>query len=299
MSLTKSAEHAKGNLSGLGAIVLWSALPPLIRLVSENIGQLIGAALMFSVASVLLILINGWTPVRKFSIRYLVVGCALFVSYEVGLAVALGLAQDRRQAIEVGLVNYLWPCFTLLLAVLSGQRQASFLLLIPGVLISLFGVGWILSEGGGFSFQLIVANASANPMSYGLALIGAFVWAVYCCVVKPLSQGKDATVLFFVATSIALWVKYLLSDYKLADVQPMAFLELVVAATIMALGYVGWSKGLLTGNLLFLAAVSYAAPVLSSLMGSIILNTTLQRYFWEGALLVTSGSLCCWWATRR
>ncbi|UVJ46379.1 hypothetical protein NVV94_13125 [Pseudomonas sp. LS1212] len=118
-------------------------------------------------------------------------------------------------------------------------------------------------------------------------------------VVKPLSKGTDATVLFFVATSVALWVKYFLSDYSLANVQPIAALELVVAATLMALGYIGWNRGLLTGNLLFLAAVSYSAPVLSSLMSIIILSTGLQIYFWQGAALVTFGSLCCWWATRR
>lgn len=299
MSVTMSTEHAKGNLFGFGAIVLWSAMPPLIRLVSENIGTLIGAALMFSVASVLLILINGWTPLKRFPIRYLVVGGILFVSYEVGLALALGLAQDRKQAIEIGLVNYLWPCFTLFLAVLLGQRRASFFMLIPGVLLSLFGVGWILSEGRGFSTGLIMASVAENPVGYGLALGGAVIWSVYCCVVKPLSKGTDATGLFFVATSVALWLKYFLGDYDFTGVQPKPALELVVAATIMALGYIGWNKGLLTGNLLFLAAVSYMAPVLSSLMSTFILNTELQIYFWQGAALVTFGSLCCWWATQR
>ena len=211
-----------------------------------------------------MILLNGWTPLRKFPCSYLMVGGILFVSYEMGLALALGFGQDRKQAIEVGLVNYLWPCFTLFLAVLLGQRNANFFLLVPGLLISLFGVGWILSEGRGFSIELIMANAAVNSLSYGLALVGAVIWAVYCCVVKHLSKGADATALFFIATSLALWVKYLLSDYSLVSMKPLALFELVGAAMIMALGYMGWDKGLSTGNLLFLAAVSYLAPVLSS-----------------------------------
>ena len=299
MPVTMNGEYAKGNMYGFGAILLWSAMPPLIRLVSEDIGPLIGAALMFSAASVLMILLNGWTPLKKFPCSYLIVGGILFVSYEVGLALALGFAQDRKQAIEVGLVNYLWPCFTLLLAVLLGQRNANFFLLVPGLLISLFGVGWILSEGRGFSIELIMANAAVNPLSYGLALAGAVIWAVYCCVVKRISKGTDATALFFIATSLALWVKYLLGDYSVVSIKPLALVELVGAAAIMALGYMGWNKGLSTGNLLFLAAVSYLAPVFSSLMSTIILSTVLQMYFWQGASLVTSGSLFCWWATRR
>jgi len=43
-SVTINGKHAKGNMYGFGAILLWSAMPPLIRLVSEDIGPLIGAA---------------------------------------------------------------------------------------------------------------------------------------------------------------------------------------------------------------------------------------------------------------
>ncbi|CAI8877335.1 hypothetical protein EMIT0P43_30127 [Pseudomonas jessenii] len=65
MPVTMSGEHAKGNMYGFGAILLWSAMPPLIRLVSEDIGPLIGAALMFSAASVLMILLNGWNAAKE------------------------------------------------------------------------------------------------------------------------------------------------------------------------------------------------------------------------------------------
>ena len=197
------------------------------------------------------------------------------------------------------MVNYLWPCFTLLLAVLLGQRNANFFLLIPGLLVSLFGGGWIFSEGRGLSIELIMANAAVNPLSYGLALTGAVVWAVYCCVVKRISKRADATALFFIATSLALWMKYLLSDYSVVSVRPLGLLELIGTATVMVLGYIGLDKGLSNGNLLFLAAVSYLAPVFFSLMSTVILSTSLQLYFWQGAILVTFGSLFCWRATRR
>jgi drug/metabolite transporter (DMT)-like permease len=106
-----------------------------------------------------------------------------------------------------------------------------------------------------------MANAAVNPLSYGLALTGAVVWAVYCCVVKRISKRADATALFFIATSLALWMKYLLSDYSVVSVRPLALLELIGTATVMVLGYIGLDKGLSNGNLLFLAAVSYLAPV--------------------------------------
>ena len=48
----------------------------------------------------------------------------LFVSYEICLALSVGLAGSRQQAIEVGMVNYLWPSLTILFAILfNGQKQ--------------------------------------------------------------------------------------------------------------------------------------------------------------------------------
>lgn len=50
-------------------------------------------------------------------------GSGLFVAYEVCLSLALGFASSRNQAIELGVVNYLWPCLTVLLAiVMNGQK---------------------------------------------------------------------------------------------------------------------------------------------------------------------------------
>lgn len=297
MLATQASDQTRGNLLGISAILFWSMVPSLIRLLSESFGAIGGAALMYSAATLLLICLVGWPSLRQFPLRYLLVGGALFVSYEMALALSLGYAQSRLQAIELGLLNYLWPCLTVLLSVLLGQQRAS-LWLVPGLLLSLVGVSWILSGGDGISPQRMLANASANPLSYGLALAGAFLWATYCCVAKPLAKDTDAIVPFFALTSLALWLKFLFSEESLS-LPPLADAGLVtVAAVVMALGYAAWNRALLRGNLLLLAAVSYATPVLASLLSSLILSTALSFSFWQGAALVTAGSLVCWWATR-
>lgn len=292
--------QTKGTLLGLAAIGLWSTAPSLIRLFSETAGAVAGATMIYTLASVMLVALRGWTPLRQYPRRYLLIGGALFAGYEVALALALGYAQDRTQAIEVGLLNYLWPCLTVALMVFSGRQRAT-VWLAPGLLLSLLGVAWILSGGESLSPEHIVANAARNPVSYGLAAGGAFLWATYCCAAKPLSQGTDAIVPFFVLTSVVLWVKFALSGAALPFSASSATAAglLCAAAAVMALGYASWNRALVHGNLTLLAAVSYTAPVLSSAFSAAILRSALTASFWQGAALVTAGSLCCWWATRK
>ncbi|MYM72033.1 aromatic amino acid DMT transporter YddG [Duganella sp. FT134W] len=293
--------QTKGTLLGLAAIGLWSTAPSLIRLFSETAGAVAGAAMIYTLASVMLVALRGWTPLRQYPRRYLLIGGALFAGYEVALALALGYAQDRTQAIEVGLLNYLWPCLMVALMVLGGRQRAT-VWLAPGLLLSLLGVAWILSGGEGLSLAHIVANAARNPVSYGLAAGGALLWATYCCAAKPLSQGTDAIVPFFVLTSAVLWVKFALGGATLLPFSVSSATAaglLCAAAAVMALGYASWNRALTHGNLALLAAASYAAPVLSSAFSAAILRTALTASFWQGAALVTAGSLCCWWATRK
>ena len=51
----------------------------------------------------------GFPRLGAFPRRYLIVGSALFVSYEICLSLSLGFAADRAQAIELGIVNICGP----------------------------------------------------------------------------------------------------------------------------------------------------------------------------------------------
>ncbi len=66
---------------------------------------------------------------RQIPRRYLLAGSALFVSYEICLALSPGYAASRQQAIEVGMVNYLWPSLTILFAILFNGQKSSWLVI--------------------------------------------------------------------------------------------------------------------------------------------------------------------------
>jgi drug/metabolite transporter (DMT)-like permease len=130
-------EHA-ATACGLVAIVLWSTAAGLIRSVSEIFGPLGGAAMIYSLGAVMLVGFLGRPHLRSTPKFYLVVGSALFVAYEVCLSLALGFASDRNQAIELGVVNYLWPCLTVLLAIIMNGQKARWII-VPGTALALFG----------------------------------------------------------------------------------------------------------------------------------------------------------------
>ena len=287
----------KATLLGLLAILLWSSVVGLIRSVSEGLGPIGGAAMIYSVSAVFLLLALRLPNLRQFPRAYLILGSLLFVSYEICLSLSLGYANTRLQAIEVGMINYLWPCFTVLMALAFNGQKAKWWLL-PGLLLSLFGIGWIMSGEGGWSPAQMLANVHSNPLSYSLAFAGAVIWAVYCNLTKKIAQGHNGVVLFITLTAVALWIKYAFSSESSMQFTLPVTLTWLCAGMAMGAGYAAWNVGILHGNMTLLATVSYFTPVLSAVFAALVLDTAMNASFWQGVVMVTLGSLICWRATR-
>lgn len=287
----------KATLTGLGAILLWSSIVGLIRSVTDLLGPTGGAAMMYSVASVFLLLSVGYTRPGEFPRRYLVWGSLLFVTYELCLALSIGYAGTARQAIEVGMVNYLWPTFTIVAAIVFNGQKSNFLI-VPGFLLSVAGICWVLGGEQGFDLAGTVANVRGNPLSYGLAFAGALIWAAYCTVTARIAQGKNGVTLFFILVSISLWIKYLLQGGGPMAFTSEAVIYLLLAAGAMGFGYGAWNVGILHGNVTILAGASYFIPVLSAALSSLLLRTPLSLAFWQGSAMVCGGAILCWLATR-
>lgn len=291
-------DKKKATLIGLLAIVLWSTMVGLIRSVSEGLGPVGGAAMIYTLSGLLCWLIVGFPSLRRFTPGYLIAGSVLFVSYEICLALSLGYASTRHQAIEVGMVNYLWPSLTIVFAILFNGQKSS-LWVVPGLLVALFGVSWVLGGEQGLHVDEIVSNILSNPLSYGLAFAGAFIWAAYCTVTRKYANGQNGITLFVLLTALTLWMKYLLSDQPEMTFSLQIVFKLLLCGMALGVGYASWNIGILHGNVSLLATVSYFTPVLSAALAAALLSAPLSFTFWQGALLVCAGSLLCWYATRN
>lgn len=291
-------ETKKATLIGLVAVLLWSSIVGLIRGVSEGLGATAGSAMMHTVASVILLFAVGFPNLRTFPRRYLLWGSLLFVAYELCLSLSIGYASNSREAVEVGMVNYLWPTFTLIAAILFNRHRAS-LLILPGFILSIAGVGWVLGGDQGFDIAEMLVNVKANPLSFGLAFAGALIWAAYCTVTAKIANGKNGVTLFFMLTSLTLWAKYAINGGGAMDFDLRTVIYVVLASGAIGFGYAAWNIGILRGNVTILAGASYFIPVFSSALAAKLLKSPLPFAFRQGAMMVCAGSILCWIATRQ
>lgn len=295
--MTPTAKRA--TLIGLLAILLWSTSVGLLRSIAEQFGAPGGAALIYTLSALFLCLAQGLPRISEMSPRYLLICGALFVSYEICLALSIGMADNRAQSLELGMINYLWPSLTILFARLI-NHQRSTLLLWPGLLLALTGVMQVLKGDGAWPPVQFWSNISANPQAYAMAFSAAIIWALYCNLTRRFSgNGSGSVALFFAATALVLWGQFILGDTPEIEVTLAGVLQLLFMGGLTAAAYSAWNHGILHGNLTLLATASYFTPVLSALLASLWLGLTPGISFWSGVIMVVVGSLLCWLATRR
>ncbi|RZI44175.1 drug/metabolite DMT transporter permease [Herbaspirillum sp. HC18] len=297
-SFASTSPARAGNAAGILAILLWSATIGLFRSIGEALGPVGGPAVIFTVSGVLVVLFAGIPSVRTIDRRYLLISGALFVAYEISLSLSIGYAHNRNQAMEVGMINYLWPSLTMLFAVLLRQQSASILLLAPGIALAFLGIVWVMKGNDPLSAARLAENFADNPLAYALAFLAAFLWAAYSVVSRRYGRGKSAVGLFLLATAGVLWFRYFQSSQPPIHVSLPAAIQVMVLGAFTATAYSAWNYGVQSGSIGLLAALSYFTPVLSSCVASIWLGVMPPWTFWLGVAMVTGGSLMSWGATR-
>lgn len=288
----------KATLMGMLAVVLWSTMVGLIRAVSEAFGPTAGGALIYTTGALMLWVFTPLPRASSLPVHHLLLSSGLFVAYEVCWVLALGMAGDARQAIEVGMINYLWPTFMLTGSIVV-NRQRPNLLLLPGIVLAMLGVGWVLGGERGIDLASILHNVQANPVCYLLALLAAVLWTVYSLIPPHLQGGQGSVTLFFMFTALTLWIRFLYVRDELPPFSMTSTGLLLATSGCMAAGYLAWNLGLSGGNTTAMAVASYFTPVLSAVAAAAILGSHLSAAAWWGVAMVSLGSLLCWTATRR
>jgi drug/metabolite transporter (DMT)-like permease len=284
---------------GLLAVLLWSSTVGLARSISEQVGPLTAGVSVFVAGGVLLMVSlcfesRPLSRLRSLPRAYLF-GCgALFLMYTAALFLGLGLATGREQAIEVGLVNYLWPALTILLSLLILSKRAR-LGLIPGTLLALIGALLVLTQGGSVSWQSLSANVSGNPVAYALGLTAALSWALYSNLTRrwAASDGGGGVPLFVVATGLVFSLLRLLYPEDGAwSVRVVVEIALLGVAT--ALAYLFWDIAMRKGDVVLVASFSYLIPFLATAFGCAYLWVMPGAKLWLGCFFIIGGSLLSW-----
>jgi drug/metabolite transporter (DMT)-like permease len=286
------------TLIGLSAIVMWASMVGLLKQVSQSLGPDISITLVYSLSAILVLIIFRFPDFKRIPKKYLLLSTILFVIYELCFSFAIAYSETAQQAIEVSIINYLWPSLTILAFVCFKELKFN-ILIVMGLLLSISGIILIQAGNGDFSLNRVMQNFDRNPLSYILAFIGAVIWAFYCVVTKKMSRGYNPISIFFIVVALTLWVKFLgTHPLEIPEIHISTIFSLFIAACAVGLGYAAWNIGIIHGNITVIVVASYFTPVISSLIAMWILKAELSENFWQGTLLVTLGSLICWVSTN-
>ena len=261
-------------------------------------GAVGGAAMMYTLSTVLIWLIFGRPHLRNYNRSYLFWASVFFVGCELCLSLSVGFAQNARQAVEIGMVNYLWPTFTIVGAVYFNKQPSKWWIGI-GFVLSFFGIATVLGGDGGLSLSGIYHNVRTNPAGYLMALADALFWAAYCTLTARVKAEGSSVGFFFMLVSLLLWAEYFIGGTHSLNFDAESVGYALAAASCMGLGYAVWNIGISRGNMTVLAGASYFIPVFSALVSSFVISAPLSVQFWQGAGMVCAGSVVCWLATRR
>lgn len=268
---------------GFVAVLLWALLalftvgtaptPPfLLNAICFSIGGTLG--LIWTTAS------GALRELRQIPLRVYLFGTLGLFGYHALYFSALRLAP----AAEAGLIAYLWP---LLIVLLSGLLPGEHLRpghILGGVLG--FGGAALIITGGGPGFS------AAHLPGYGLALLCALTWSAYSVLSRRLGKVPTSSVTVFCLATAALSAALHLA---LEETVWPSGTKGWLSAIGLGLGPVGlafyvWDIGMKRGDIQLLGTLSYAAPLLSTLILVLAGIATPSPVLAVAALLISGGA---------
>ena len=259
MSAKPHSLRSRATVKGVIAIVLWSSLA-LLALVTRDLPAFEVLAITFGIGGLANLLMPSSQQGLSARWRQPWAAFALTVFSLFGYHALYFVAFRFAPAVEVNLINYLWPLLIVMFAMLPPGASVN-RWQIAGSLTGLSGVAFMMTGGSG-------AELSAKHLTgYGCAFAAALVWSSYSVLnrrfhaVSSSSLGASCMAVALLAALAHLAFESTI----MPDVWQCAFLVL------MGLGPVGiafrlWDQGTKHGDLGVLGTLSYAAPVLSTLL---------------------------------
>ncbi len=277
---------------------MWGLSVSLVRMVSQTVGIEAGLALNYTLAFLIVWLLFGAPDVRKMPLKYYICGLGSAITCAVTFAYSLTIATNGTQAMEVGMINYLWPSLTIIFAVLFNKQPAKWWLAI-GLILAMYGICMVLSGSVLVNFALMYEHLLENPLSYFLGLLAALAWAAYSNFTKAWANGQNPTVLIFGLDIILFNCIWLSGVGGPANFTFKGVAIVAIMAAVMGLAYGLWTLGVQHGYINIMSIASFFTPVLSCLFASFLIGAKLNGAFWAGVAVVVLGSFVSWMATKE
>jgi drug/metabolite transporter (DMT)-like permease len=274
----------KAFLLAVAAIVLWSFLAA-FGARFDHVPPLLVLGITFCISGV----ISGLLAARqrwrawRIPLKTLAVGVGGIFGYHFLYFSAF----QRAPAVEVNLINYLWP---LLIVMLSPLFLPGYRLGLGHVIGAMMGLaGAFLIIGGG--------RLGLDPAYLGgylLAASDALVWAVYSLLTKRLPPfSSEAVGAFCLASGLLALGAYAAggAPFPLATLSAGDWVALLFAGVgPMGLAFFAWDAALKRGDPRVIGALSYLTPLLSTLNLALFTGSRLTSTTAVAMALIVGGA---------
>ena len=270
---------------GFTAILMWATLALLTKL-SGNIPPFQLTAMSFTLAA--LIGVSLWFRQGGSILGHLQLSASVWA---LGLFGLFGyhffyfIALQHAPAIEASLIAYLWPLLIVLFSTLLPNEPLRWFHIL-GSLAGFLGAALLVAKGQSLSFD------AQYSLGYMAAFVCALTWSSYSVLSRRLGAVPTSAVGgFCIVTAILAWVCHFAFE---PTVLPQGSAWFAIAG--LGLGPVGlafytWDYGVKHGNIKVLGALSYTAPLLSTVL---LIACGLADASWQVAvacLLIVGGAV--------
>jgi drug/metabolite transporter (DMT)-like permease len=245
---------------GCIAIFLWGVLALFSKL-AEQFPPFQLLAMCFSIAFVFMLI--KWLVFGKSIIQLAKQPISAWLTGTLGLFLyhaCYFFALKNAPVLEVSLIAYLWPLLIVFFSALL-PGESLYAKHILGAIISLIGC-WVLLGGHESNFN------SNYLFGYLLALACSIIWATYSVTARMIKQvPTDAVGLFCALCAILGWgCHFLLETTYIPSSSNQWLAVLGLGLGPLGLAFFAWDIGLKKGNIQLLGVLSYATPLISTLM---------------------------------
>lgn len=285
--MTDDSTTLKATLVGSTAVLMWGLLA-LFTTLTGKIPPFQLAAMSFAIATAFVGL--------KWIVRRDNVGAYMRQPVGAWLLGTLGLfgyhffyfmALKNAPPVEAGLIAYMWPLLIVVgSALLPGERLRWWH--VAGAIAGLIGAALLITGGRGLS-----GFKSEFSLGYAMAVLCALTWSTYSITNRRFARVPTDTVGgFCAATAVLATLCHMAFEQTVWPTDAVEWLGVIG----LGLGPVGaafftWDYGTKHGDIQVLGALSYAAPLISTILLIIFGKGEATWFVAAGCILIVGGAL--------
>lgn len=298
-----SGARSRATIFGFISILIWSTMFGVSADLNSTVGALWAGALSYlggGAIGLAIILMQGRLGALLLLPWKYLFGCGLLFSlYSTTMFISIQISSGPEQAIEVSLVNYLWPTMILVLSVPLLRTKMRWFLPV-GIFAATGGIALVL----GFNFSSdsdFICHISDGAWPYGLMFMGAICWALHSLLIRRWSPKDASSVdglmsLFLLGSGVILLFLAILMPQKIwnTEMSPRIIAEIAFLSLFPSwAAYTLWNKAMRVGDVILVTSASYLTPLLSTVFCCVFLGVPFSGKLLTGCVLLIVGAVIC------